>query len=248
MIAMLGVWKAGAAFIGVETSYPEERILSGHPHELAALSFDTLSAVLIENPHPDAVVTHGLPDEVFLRADKIPMTKSEVRAVCLSKLRLTADAVCWDVGAGTGSVAVEMALQARKGRVFAIERKPEALTILAENAKRFSLDNLEIVSGSAPDICHGLPAPTHVFIGGGAGVGLSGTLAVILEKNPRARIVATAVTLESCAELTKCLERFPETEVVSLFAARDQKAGPYHLMTGLNPIHIFTLQAGGEKA
>ena len=78
----------------------------------------------------------------------------------------------------------------------------------------------------------------------------SGTVALLLAKNPRVRIVATAVSLESVAELTDCLTAFPfaQTEVVSLQTARDRKAGSYHLMSGQNPIYIFTMQGGGETA
>ena len=173
------------------------------------------------------------------------MTKSEVRSVCLSKLALTEHAVCWDVGAGSGSVAIEMALKATGGEVFAIERKDTAVELLRENTRRFGLHNLTIVPGLAPEVCRELPAPTHVFIGGSAG-NMRQILAEILTKNPNARIVATAVTLESVAELTQCVKDIPfaTTEVVSMTVARDRKAGPYHLMMGQNPIFIFTMQGG----
>ena len=239
--------------VGQRLGYPEERVIRGTAAELAEGVFDPLCAALIENPHPDAVVTPGLPDEVFLRSGEgspvVPMTKSEVRAVCLSKLRLTERSVCWDIGAGTGSVSVEMALQAKKGRVCAVERREDAAALLEQNREKFALENLHVVRGSAPDACGDLPAPTHVFIGGSAG-NMREILSLLLAKNPGVRIVATAVSLESAAELTECLTAFPfaETEVVSLQTARDRRAGHYHLMTGQNPIYIFTMQGGGEEA
>ena len=105
-----------------------------------------------------------------------------------------------------------------------------------------------MVPGCAPEPCQGLPAPTHVFIGGSGG-NLRQIVALILQKNPHARILATAITLESIAELTDCMKAFPftETEVVSMMIARDRRAGAYHLMTGQNPIYIFTMQAGGDR-
>lgn len=234
--------------VGERLSYPDERITVGTARELSERMFLPLSVALIENER-SPVVTHGLPDEAFLRGQGpngavVPMTKSEVRAVCLSKLQLTGDAVCWDVGAGTGSVAIEMALQARQGRVYAIERREDAVELLEENRRRFRTQNLEIVPGRAPEACRDLPAPTHAFIGGSSG-NMGEILSLLLEKNPKVRIVATAIALESVAELTACMGELPfvETEVVSLTAARDRKAGPYHLMTGQNPIYIFTLQA-----
>ncbi len=177
------------------------------------------------------------------------MTKSEVRAVSLSKLRLTEGAVCWDVGAGTGSVALEMAMLARKGHVYGIERKQDALELMSANAARLGVENLTIVPGPAPEACRDLPAPTHAFIGGSGG-NLREIVALLLEKNPLVRIVVTAVTLETVGEAAALLKEFPftETEVVSLTVARDRKAGPYRLMTGLNPVFIFTMQAGGKEA
>lgn len=234
--------------VGQRLSYPDEQIISGTAEELAKGFYESLSVALIENDASDAVVTHGLPDTAFLREEKIPMTKSEVRAVCLSKLRLTENAVCWDVGAGTGSVAIEMALQAKAGWVYAVERKDTALQLLEENRKALSAENLMVVPGFAPEACETLPAPTHVFIGGSSGH-LRTILSLVLQKNPNARIVATAISLESIGELTDCMKAFPftETEVVSLSVARDRKAGAYHLMTGQNPIYIFTMQCGGEQ-
>ena len=237
--------------IGQRLGYPDERIVCGTAAALAEGVYDPLSVALIENPRPDATVTPGLPDEAFLRngedAAVVPMTKSEVRAVCLSKLRLTAQSICWDIGAGTGSVSVEMALLAKEGRVYAVERREDAGRLLAQNREKFGLENLELISGSAPEVCRDLPAPDCVFIGGSAG-NLREILALALAKNPRVRIVATAVSLESAAELTGCLTAFSfsETETVSLQVARDRKAGRYHLMSGQNPIYIFTMQGGGE--
>ena len=238
--------------VGQRLGYPDERIVRGTAAELTEGDYAPLSVALIENPRPDAVVTPGLPDDAFLRSAEgmpvVPMTKSEVRAVCLSKLRLTERSVCWDIGAGTGSVSVEMALQAKQGLVCAVERREDAAALLEQNRERFALENLRVVCGSAPEACAGLPAPTHAFIGGSAG-NMREIVALLLAGNPRVRIVATAVSLESIAELTDCLTAFPfaETEVVSLQVARDRRAGGYHLMSGQNPIYIFTMQGGGEQ-
>lgn len=230
---------------GERLSYPDERITTGTAAELADQRFHSLCAALMENPHPDAVISQGLPDEAFARIDGVPMTKSEVRAVVLSKLQLREDSVAWDIGAGTGSVSIEMALQASAGQVYAIERKADAVEALEQNRRRFCLDNLTIVEGTAPASCAALPAPTHAFLGGTSG-NLREILTLLLEKNPNVRIVATAIALETVAELTACRKEFGfrQSEVVCLTAARDKKAGPYHLMTGQNPIYIFTLEGG----
>ena len=236
--------------VGERLSYPDEAVTCGTAAELCGHTFAPLSVALLENPAPSAV-TPGLPDELFLRAQEpghvVPMTKSEVRAVCLSKLALPENAICWDVGAGTGSVSVEMALQAPKGRVYAIERNETALALIAANRASFGLENLEVICGTAPEACAGLPAPTHVFLGGTAG-NLHAILQTALEKNPQVRIVAAAVTLESAAALTACMAEFSKAECVQVQVSRAKPAGPYHLMQAQNPVFLFTLQNGGETA
>lgn len=234
--------------VGERLSYEDETITTGTAEELQSKAFAPLSAVLIENDYPDAVVTHGLPDEAFLRGagevGVVPMTKSEVRAIALSKLRLTERAVCCDIGAGTGSVAIEMALQAKRGHVYAVERRIDAVELLKKNQAAFHVENLTVVSGTAPEACRDLPAPTHAFIGGSAG-NLRDIVSMLLAKNPHVRIVATAISLESVAELTACMKdfAFTEAEAVSVQIARGKKAGPYNLMTGQNPVYIFTMQS-----
>ena len=233
--------------VGERLGYPQERVTTGTAAELAGMDFDPLSAVLIENPQARPCAP-GLPDELFQRGGEglvVPMTKSEIRALVISRLRLREDSLCWDVGAGTGSVSIEIALQTRQGRVYAVEKREDALELLRENRERFHLWNLELVPGAAPQVCRDLPAPTHAFIGGSSG-GLREIVSLLLEKNPAVRIVAAAVTLESVAELTGIVRdfQFAEHEVLCLTSARGRVAGDYHLMTGQNPVYLFTMQKG----
>lgn len=238
--------------VGERLSYPDEKLTSGSAAELCERSFAPLSAALIENARPDAILTHGLADEAFLRGagdgGVVPMTKSEVRAVCLSKLRLRDHAVCWDVGAGTGSVAIETAIRAKHGKIYAIEYKPAALALLEKNKAHFGAENLTIVAGKAPDCCHELPAPEFAFVGGSTG-NMRAILTLLLEKNPAVRIVATAISLETAAELTACMKELPfsETEVISMQIACGKQLGGYNMMMGQNPIYIFTMQGGGNE-
>ena len=163
--------------------------------------------------------------------------------MAMSQLALAKEAVCWDVGAGTGSVSIEMALQARRGKVYAVEKNETALVLLNENRERFHTKNLAIVPGTAPEACWDLPAPTHVFIGGSAG-NLRDIIELAWEKNPEVRIVVAAITLESVAEMN-CIVKdysFIETEITCLNVSRSREAGPYHLMAAQNPVYLFTLQ------
>ena len=228
--------------VGELLGCPEERLTAGTAAELAGKTFAPLSVLLIENENARPF-TPGLPDDAFQRGEAVPMTKREVRCCALSHLALTAEAVCWDVGAGTGSVSIEMALLARKGRVYAIEKSENALALLAENRRSFHVSNLEIVPGRAPEACRELPAPTHVFIGGSTG-SLREIVALVLEKNPNARLVLTAITLESVAEMDQLIKEFhfTDTDVTCLNVSCARELGSYHLMTAQNPVYLFTLQ------
>ena len=122
-------------------------------------------------------------DELFIRGD-VPMTKSEVRAVSLSKLELNSDSILYDVGAGTGSVSIEASPILKSGRVYAIEKKPEALDLIKANKEKFCAHCLEIVEGAAPEAFKALEAPTHVFIGGTSG-SMEEILDLVLRKKPQ---------------------------------------------------------------
>jgi len=217
----------------------QETITVGPARELAERAFSSLTCALIENPGGGDRPLFGLPEEAFFRAEGVPMTKSEVRAVALSKLALDPDAVCWDIGAGSGSVTVEMALAARE--VWAVERKEQALAVLKENCRRFHLDNVTVVPGTAPEACLALPAPTHVFLGGSGGE-FREIIDLAVAKNPRVRIVAAAVTLETMGEAARAMAEFAEAEAVCLNVAKARSLGGYQLMTGQNPVYLYTMQ------
>ncbi len=226
--------------VGCRLSYADELILSGSPEELLREEPGDLSAVLIENPKPERTVTHGIEDDAFLRA-QVPMTKSEIRSISLSKLRLAKDSIVYDVGAGTGSVSVEAALQSWAGKVYAVEKKPEAAELIRQNGRRFSAANLEVIEGTAPQAFDGLPAPTHAFIGGSSG-NLREILEILLEKNPCVRVVINAITLETVAEALRCLRELPvrQEDIVAVSVGKAKKAGDLHMMMGQNPVYIIS--------
>ena len=175
------------------------------------------------------------------------MTKLEVRSVSLSRLGLKRDSVVYDIGAGTGSVSVEAALQAADGRVYAIERKGEAAALIRENRRKFAVPNLEVVEGLAPEAFFALPAPTHAFIGGSAG-NLRQIVEVLLEKNPQVRVVINAIALETVAEAAALWKELPVTDVAvsQIMASRGRKLGGYELMTGMNPVYVISFSGKGD--
>lgn len=228
--------------VGERLSYSDERIVSGTAKALLGEEFLPLSVVLVDNEAPiiREFSAPSLRDEDFARA-KVPMTKEEVRAISISKLRLSPEHRVWDVGAGTGSVTVEIAFSVPAGQVFAIERKAEAVELIKENRARFSLSNIEVVEGLAPEALLDLPAPDRVFLGGTAG-NMEEILKIAIEKNPSVRVVVTAVTLETIAEATRCFASLgiSDTDMVQISATRTRTAGAYHLMDSQNPVWVIS--------
>ena len=229
------------AQIGERLGYDDEKITAGTVAELAEREFDPLSVFIVENPAcRERAAVHGLPDEAFER-DETPMTKSEVRSVSLSKLELRRDSVCYDVGSGSGSVSVEMALCAQYGHVYAIEMKDKAAALTRVNRDKFHITNMDVIEGRAPDVFAGLPAPTHAFIGGSAG-SMRGIIDALLALNPRVRIVANAVTLETITELSEIARGFSFSDICEISVSKPRALGRYRLMTAQNPVYIFAMQ------
>ncbi|SHK45682.1 precorrin-6Y C5,15-methyltransferase (decarboxylating) [Anaerocolumna jejuensis DSM 15929] len=240
MLLTAGMEEVGIS-AGYQLSYPEEKILTLTPGECLTLEEEGLYVCLLENERAERRrLTHGLPDEAFLRG-KVPMTKEEVREVSVCKLGLTKEAVLYDVGSGTGSIAVECARLSDGIQVFAIEKKKEAAELIEENRSQYGLSNLTLVRGEAPEALNGLPAPTHVFIGGSSG-NMKEILAVLYQKNPKARIVVNAITLETVGEVTGLLKTMPveKEEVIQIQVSRAKAAGGYHLMQAENPVYILS--------
>jgi precorrin-6Y C5,15-methyltransferase (decarboxylating) len=228
--------------VGENLSCENERYTAGTASQLEGMDFDPLSIVFVENPYAEKAAAIGIPDDEFIRGD-VPMTKAEIRAVSLSKLKIKNDSIIWDVGAGTGSVSVECALLAEDGKVYAIEKKAEAVDLIRQNRIKFRTDNIIDIVGEAPEALADLPAPDCVFIGGSSG-NLEQIIDTVLEKNRNAVIVVNAITLETQTEASSLAKRFEEFEAVSVSVSRSRAAGDYHLMNSLNPVWIFTMRGG----
>lgn len=175
------------------------------------------------------------------------MTKNEVRSISLSKLQLKEDSVIYDIGAGTGSISIEAALQAPDGFVYAIEKKEEACALIEENKRKFHTANVQVISGLAPEALENLPVPTHAFIGGSSG-NMQAILELLLRKNPEIRVVINCIALESISETLECMKTLPVTDVdmIHVSSARSKELGQYHMMTGMNPIYIVSCTGAGN--
>lgn len=227
--------------LGMET----EHIEHGTAAELATQPCGNLAVLLIENP--GAVnAAEPLRDAMFTRA-KVPMTKEEVRWTACGRLSVQPGDTVWDVGAGTGAMTLELARRACDGVVYAVECKPDALDLLAENRCKLGGYNVQIVAGRAPEALEALPAPDCVFVGGSGGE-LRRILAVAKVKNTAVRVVVTAIALETLEEARRALVElgFANVEVSQLAASRGKAVGSYTMMTALNP--VFILSGGGQDA
>ena len=144
---------AAHALVGENLGTPAEAIRFGLARELAEQTFAPLSVLLIEREALPSRRTPGLPDDAFIRG-AVPMTKQEVRAAALAKLAVTPTDTLWDVGAGTGSVSVELALAAPAGQVYAVECDPEACILIQKNREKFAAYNpVSYTHLTLPTIC-----------------------------------------------------------------------------------------------
>jgi precorrin-6Y C5,15-methyltransferase (decarboxylating) len=235
--------------IGSDLGQENEKIVRGTAANLDTGGLGRLCiAMLLNGTVPVSPLAMVSIDDAIFQRGKAPMTKSEVRALSVAKLKLNEDSVVYDVGAGTGSVSVEMALLAYRGKVFAIEKEHEACGLIRENSLRFGTPNVVTVEGLAPEAMSGLPEPTHVFIGGSSG-NLESIIAAVVAKNPRVRMVITAVTIETMAEISRCISAMGiiEESTVTVSVAEARRIGGYHLMTAQNPVLITVCTGPGPS-
>lgn len=229
-------------YVGENLSYPEEKITVGTAAEISKQNFPSLSVMMVINEQAAKyqLVVHGLADELFTRS-KVPMTKQEVRSVSMSKLMPKATDKIYDIGAGTGSCSVELALLANKGQVWAFERNLEAVALIHKNKDLFGIENLEVIAGEALENIKNMPAPDCVFVGGSGG-DLCEMLDIIYAKNSDCRVVINAITIETLAEVADYYKKHQDysLEIVNICVARSRKLGSYNLMMAQNPVYVMT--------
>lgn len=223
--------------VGENLGTEQMQIWRGTAEECAGRLFAPLHVMRVAAAPRYPARTTGIPDDEFIR-DQVPMTKQEVRAAILAKLAITPDDVCWDIGAGTGSVSVEMALHSRS--VWAVEHRPEAVDLVWRNRERFYAWNLHVVEGTAPEALAGLPRPDVVFVGGSSGQ-LEPILHAVVDANPQARICVSAIALETLQQTIATLEQLGyEPEVTQIAVSRTRAVGNLHLLMAQNPVFLIT--------
>jgi precorrin-6Y C5,15-methyltransferase (decarboxylating) len=192
----------------------------------------------------------GLPDELFTprRPGSNVITKRDVRAITLAHLGLHRHTILWDIGSGTGSVAIEAAHLASAGHVYAIESNPEALAAINANCRRLHAPNVSIVAGRAPQVLHDLPDPSAVFIGGSGGT-LTAILEVVMVRlRPGGHLVVNLATLEHLSEAANYLRQAAwMLECTMVNIAHTQNILDMTRFAAVNPVFVLTAYASASK-
>ncbi|MGI6220584.1 MAG: precorrin-6y C5,15-methyltransferase (decarboxylating) subunit CbiE [Coriobacteriales bacterium] len=244
---------AGLGFVdmavGVNLSYPDELIVRGTADEIAQTEFSPLAAVWVSRGRlcapevEECVGFPGIPDDLFLRGD-VPMTKRDVRAAIAARVRPRDNERIVDIGAGTGSVSIELACLNPRAYVVAVEENHGACELIRANRERFGAYNVEVVEGRAPEALGPMPVADTVFIGGSTGE-LESILDAYASNSGCRRIIMTAVTLETLARATTALERLrgqgcvESYDVTEVSVARTRELGSHHLLRAENPVFII---------
>ncbi len=229
--------------IGYELGTDDEKVMEFDSENSELEKLQGKYIIYVHNQNAKCGKTlSGMTDDDFIRG-KTPMTKEEIRALSIRKLKLTRNAVLYDIGAGTGSVSVEAALLSPDIKVYAIEKNEEAVSLLKQNKEKFGIANMEITKGTAPEALGELPIPSHVFIGGSGG-NMADILNLIFEMNNEARIVINCVTAETFAEVMGYIGDHDDIEpdIIQVGVTRFKKVGQYHMADALNPVYIISLQ------
>lgn len=187
----------------------------------------------------------GIPDEMFIRDEKIPMTKEEIRVLALSKAKLFHGAKFVDIGSGTGSVTVEAGLYVgSKGKVYAIEKDPNAVELTRKNVEKFDLHNVTIIQGESPDVLKEIREEVDaIFVGGSERLEESLVASnEILKK--KGRIVIDAILLETAVKAMEVLNSMNyNPQIIEVIIAKGMKTSKGYAMLSRNPIFIVY----GEK-
>ena len=231
--------------------YPDERTWTGSINESAGMTFAEPNVVILlrsgvrsqEPGGKETEILFGLKEDELEHRDGM-ITKDEVRAVSIHKLRLPTKGLLWDIGAGSGSVAIEAARLAPGLTVIAVERDEAQAARIRANKMKFDVRNLRIAEGPAPDALTDLGAPDRVFIGGSGG-----RLAEIVElasgKMRAGIIVINAATLETLQEGIAALERFGfSAEVSEVSVSRSRIVAGKKMMSSMNPVFIVKGERG----
>lgn len=187
--------------------------------------------------------TPGIPDELFERVEEVPITKEEVRAIQISKARLSSGQIVYDIGCGSGSVSIESALQVKPtGKVFSIDFDPKAIELTKKNMEKFHVSNITVISGNATDKISELPTADAIFIGGTGGD--TKDILKLCEGKLKSggRIVIGTILLETLVAVLDAIEKlkFSSIDVTQITVSKSRKTSTGTMMLARNPVTIIS--------
>jgi precorrin-6Y C5,15-methyltransferase (decarboxylating) len=243
------------AYVCQDLGTEEESIVETDLENLKDSLFSPLNVVILikntretEQDAPPLQML-GIADDNFRQPTEGHLiTKQEIRAVSLAKLALAEDSIVWDIGAGSGAVSVEIALLARNGSVFAIEKNVDSVAVIKENVRHFGCHNVRVIHAMAPDKLEGLPAPNAIFIGGSGGE-MDEILRLCCRRlRPGGRIVVNAATLETLNRSVDNLKSSHfDVQVTLINIARSRDILNLTRLEALNPVFVITAWQEKEK-
>jgi precorrin-6Y C5,15-methyltransferase (decarboxylating) len=244
------------AFVCENLGGKDERITRGELSEVQDMRFDPLNVLILkrkpnrpDRPRAGAKLRRfGNPDDVFAQSRPKTglITQAEVRAVALAQLDLQPGQVAWDVGAGSGSVAIEMANLLAPGTVYAIEQDTADYSLLVANAEAFGVANVQPVSGTAPAVFADLPAPDAVFVGGNGGEVSRLLEASFTALRPGGRLVVNVGTLEMISATYAVMKRLaPPVDVLLMSLARGVEQMESLRFEAVNPTVLLRVRKPG---
>ena len=186
--------------------------------------------------------TPGIPDELFDRVDKVPITKEEIRSIIISKLRLKEGFECIDIGCGSGSISIELAIQT-KTSVYAIDSDKNAIDLTEQNTSKFGLQNkIKTIQGLAQEILPNLPHVDAIVIGGTTGDTEKIIKLAIDRLNKGGRLVVTSILIETIYKTLKAIEdsELLEIDISQVTVAKSKKTSSGTMMISRNPVIIFS--------
>lgn len=238
--------------MGINIGAPDMKLygrIASDAADMAEEMPEGLATLYIFNEDPLDTMGFALRDDDYIRSADIPMTKEEIRFVILGKLGLRKRDVFYDVGCGTGSIAVAAAGISSDIHVYAIDVKKEAAELTERNKEKYGRDNITVIHGSAPEEFDVLPKPDAAFVGGGDGR-MREILRGLRDKNRSVRVVAVAVTMETIFEIMQAMGEIPggEVDIIQLNIAKTRTIQEYHIIGALNPIFLATIRFDGKIA
>jgi cobalt-precorrin-6B (C15)-methyltransferase len=187
--------------------------------------------------------TPGIPDEFFERTEEVPITKEEVRAVQISKGRLSSGNTVYDIGCGSGSITVEAALQVgQQGKIYAVDIDPKAVDLTKKNLEKFGITNVDLILGDAKQKTSDLPLADAIFIGGTGGDTKDIVKLCHDKLKPGARIVVGIILIETIYAVLDAMNKldFADVDITQITISKSRKTSTGTMMLARNPVTVIS--------